>query len=324
MRPGDRIGKCFFSSNPCDRIVGKRSDLVFIAAPSGEGHHFETEKAKQVIRAAGLTPVVAVHRDLLSQNIFCEKICTSIIECRFCVVFQNEGNPNVFYEYGMMRPLRKRIISLQRHVERAPFNVQHLDTRRYQQERLGDMLAEAVDDAIAVTASLPHVSKQTLKRPASPFTTQITKLLELEGMADYTGEDLNHCILDTAFRVKQTSGQLHLVAVMEAEWNMDNVLADTVLVCRRLGRLYTTLKQAVKVKESKGWKNTNEFRRPLDLIEHANLCYATPHEFCPSDGDTIVKKIGELNESYPLPTVQVWGSDEVKRRLLEAIGRSKG
>jgi len=71
---GSGIGLCLFADRPCDRIVGRQSNVVFIAAPSKDKFHFEVDAAKEVVESANLDPVVAVHRDTLNKDVFCQKI----------------------------------------------------------------------------------------------------------------------------------------------------------------------------------------------------------------------------------------------------------
>lgn len=63
-----------------------------------------------------------------------------IIESLFCIVLLNDTmvkngiqspNPNVYYEYGLMTSLNKKIIPLQREDQKLAFNIQSLDTIKY-------------------------------------------------------------------------------------------------------------------------------------------------------------------------------------------------
>jgi len=68
--------------------------------------------AKQTLR-----PYVAVDQREFQKDIFCEKICTKIIESLFCIVILNDvtdvgdnvkkPNANVYYEYGLMTAFQK-------------------------------------------------------------------------------------------------------------------------------------------------------------------------------------------------------------------------
>ncbi len=45
MKLGEKLGLCLFANRPCDRVVGRQSDIVFIAAPSADEYHFEVDAA---------------------------------------------------------------------------------------------------------------------------------------------------------------------------------------------------------------------------------------------------------------------------------------
>lgn len=324
MTVGDKLHRCMFADHPCGRLVGRRTDTVFIAAPSAPEHHFETALAKDVVKGAKLTPEVAVHRQLLSKEVFCAKVCGPIIESRFCIVFLNEGNPNVFYEYGMMRPLHKVVIPLLREHEACPFNVRHLDTLVYVQPRLKQMLTEAVADAVAETEPRPGTSKhrKTRQLPASPLAVQVSKLLELqEGVVEYV-DGFAECAEGTMFAVKRGHDGLYLVAIVD-EWRQQEVLTDTLLVCRRLDEEYAKLKQVLKVKRTKGWTNVGELQSHIDAIDHLHFVYATSNEAPDSSKDAILVRIREMKRGFPLPTVEIWSSREVEVRSAAMAGVEK-
>jgi hypothetical protein len=74
-----------------------------------------------------------------------------IIESRFCIVFLDNLNANVFYEYGMMSSLRKPIIPLQREGERLPFNVQSLDVVKYTDDDFHEKVLKAIEMKVRET-----------------------------------------------------------------------------------------------------------------------------------------------------------------------------
>ena len=320
-KEGESVSRCLFANRPCDRVAGKQSDVVFIAAPSANEYHFEVDAAKQVVADAKLRPEVAVHKHLLSLDVFCEKICTPIVESRFCIVILNGENPNVFYEYGLMRPLRKKVISLQRQDEKPPFNVEHLDTLRYSQPRLKDLLGDAVEAAAASTASHAKPSKRGRSRPASPFASQVSKLLELEGITESTETWLQEMAAGTAFRVLQNAHGPCFVAVLEAEWRLEEAVTDTLIVCRRLEREHSTLEGVLRVKREKQWrKHTQEHQARKEAIAHVRLLFATPDEV-PDDAELALSRaIKSRGFSYPLPAVDVWTSGELTKRTRALTG----
>ncbi len=326
MKPGERLEKCLFANRPCDRIVGRQADVVFIAAPSADGYHFEVEAAKAVIASNGMQPEVAVHEQLLSEDIFCEKVCTKIIESRFCVVFLNGSNPNVFYEYGLMRPFRKRVISLLREDEKPPFNVRHLDTISYPLARLEELLRDAVTAASAATTAPPKsATRRTAKRPVSEFATRVSKLLELLGVSGAAEDWISELAEGTAFHCVGGSDGTHFVAVVEAEWYGEEIIADTLLVCRRLDREYSTRNGALRIRKSKNWhKNASEDEAHVEVIEHVRFLYATPLDVASSVVTDISGAIRDSGVGYPLPRVDLWTPQTIKDRLDGLVGKRGG
>lgn len=320
------MGRCLFASRPCERIAGARHDMVFIAAPSADEYHFEVNAAKEIVNSAGLLPEVAVHRQLLSEDIFCEKICACIIESRFCIVFINGGNPNVFYEYGLMRPLRKRVISLLRADERPAFNVGHLDTVSYQRSRLKEMLAEAVDAASEATRACVKVKKRTSSRrapSASPLAQRVSKLLELQGVLEDGEPWLRDLTSGTGFSVRRGPDGVYLVSLVETEWRLDDVLADVAVICRRAGAQWNQARRAIQFKQRKGWSKVDELQPRVDDIEHLHFLYATSVNVDASVRDIVLATIRGLGQGFPLPAVDIWTPDDVNACIARLVGTQK-
>jgi len=131
--------RCVVRDRPCGNVFGGAS-LCFVASPAAQ----HVERELDVIRAlAGdnqLEPYVAVDHYDPAMDIFCQKICTKIIEARVCVVILTEPedaqgqtfpNPNVHYEYGLMTAWRKPTIPVQREDQTLAFNIRSLDTIKY-------------------------------------------------------------------------------------------------------------------------------------------------------------------------------------------------
>ncbi|MBV8274810.1 MAG: hypothetical protein JO170_06055, partial [Verrucomicrobia bacterium] len=86
------------------------------------------ERRIEAYEAAGITAP--------GQQVFCQKICSKIIQSQFCVVFLNNENidgvettnANVYQEYGLMLGFNKFIIPFQHEDHDLPFNVAGLDT----------------------------------------------------------------------------------------------------------------------------------------------------------------------------------------------------
>lgn len=143
------IGQCFFTDEPCSKVKGT-SDTCFVAVPS-EGFKNKLDIIEEILTANKIASYVAIQNSELSKNAVCTKICGKIIESRFCIVFLDNLNANVFYEYGMMSSLRKPIIPLQREGERLPFNVQSLDVVKYDDDDFRERVLKAIETKIEET-----------------------------------------------------------------------------------------------------------------------------------------------------------------------------
>ena len=149
--PGTIHQNCVVRKQACGRIFsGAR--IAFVATPAADSVALELDIIKSVVKEFGLEPYVAIEQFDPAQDIFCQKICTKIIESQFCIVLLTDPliderpmpNPNVYYEYGLMTGFGKTIVPLQREAHRLAFNVQSLDTIKYSPRNLRSRLAEAV------------------------------------------------------------------------------------------------------------------------------------------------------------------------------------
>jgi len=143
------IGQCFFTDEPCSKVKGT-SDTCFVAVPS-KGFKDKLDVIEEILTDKRIDFYVALLNVEPSKNAFCTKICGKIIESRFCIVFLDNLNANVFYEYGMMSSLRKPIIPLQRESERLPFNVQSLDVVKYNDADFRERVLKAIETKIEET-----------------------------------------------------------------------------------------------------------------------------------------------------------------------------
>lgn len=95
-----------------------------------------------------------------AQQVFCQKICSRIIQAQFCIVLLNEDtveqsqqpNANVNMEYGLMLGFNKYVVPFQRETHKLPFNVAGLDTVKYTDTSFKAKAEVAIDLAIAQTA----------------------------------------------------------------------------------------------------------------------------------------------------------------------------
>lgn len=148
-----RINKdCIVRNQECKRIFGG-SRICFIASPSTEEVALELEIIKQKLRDVNIEPYIAVEQREFQKDIFCEKICSKIIESLFCIVILNDvkdengirkPNANVYYEYGLMTAFKKKIIPIQLEGEKLAFNIQSLDTLKYNRKDFSKQIEEAI------------------------------------------------------------------------------------------------------------------------------------------------------------------------------------
>ncbi|RKX65584.1 MAG: hypothetical protein DRP42_04515 [Tenericutes bacterium] len=132
--------KCLVRHQDCKRIF-EGSRICFVASPNSEEVALELEIIQQKLREANIEPYIAVEQREFQKDIFCEKICSKIIESQFCIVFLNDvadkvdhirkPNANVYYEYGLMTAFGKKIIPIQLEGQSLAFNIQSLDTLKY-------------------------------------------------------------------------------------------------------------------------------------------------------------------------------------------------
>jgi hypothetical protein len=105
------------------------------------------------------------------QQVFCQKICSKIIQSRFCIVLLNHEtvgtverpNPNVHMEYGLMLGFNKYIIPFQHNDYSLAFNIAGLDTVKYDAASFKARAETAIDQALSQTA--PAASG---KKPLTP------------------------------------------------------------------------------------------------------------------------------------------------------------
>ncbi len=130
---------CIVRDRPCGRIF-TGSNTCFVACPASDDVGLEIDIIKSALLDEEIEPYIAVEHFEAGRDIFCTKICTKIIESKFCVVVlsgnTNEGgivmpNANVYYEYGAMTAWKKYVIPIQRSDQKLGFNIQSFDTIKY-------------------------------------------------------------------------------------------------------------------------------------------------------------------------------------------------
>ncbi|MBL7186171.1 MAG: hypothetical protein ISS70_07575 [Phycisphaerae bacterium] len=145
--------RCLVRHQDCKRIFGG-SRTCFVACPNSDEIALELDIIRQKLREANIEPYIAVDQRDFQKDIFCEKICTKVIESLFCIVILNDvtdssdntrkPNANVYYEYGLMTAFRKRIIPVQLERHSLAFNIQSLDTLKYTHKNFSTQIEEAI------------------------------------------------------------------------------------------------------------------------------------------------------------------------------------
>jgi len=199
--------------------VAAIDDLVFIIGSGSPEFSKEIDKTKEILRGLGFDGYFA----LLSEkekglDAFCDKICSKIRSCAFCVVLLNDPiahecidketkesltihapSANVYYEFGIAVALEKKVIPLIRKDMKPPFDVQHLDAIPYAnleefQEKLRSSVKATLVKGIKpkATVKMPKLGlllvdkdgKSTKTLVAQPVITKIQKSEAQETVAN--------------------------------------------------------------------------------------------------------------------------------------------
>ena len=148
--------------------------MAFIATPAADYVQLELDIIKSKLKSFEVEPFVAVEHRKFGKDVFCEKICGKIIESLFCIVVLNDRaenignqsitipNPNVYYEYGMMTSLNKKIIPLQEKNQTLAFNIQSLDTIKYTKSNFSYEIESAIKSIFIETDQVEEKQKGAL------------------------------------------------------------------------------------------------------------------------------------------------------------------
>jgi len=152
--------KCIISNERHCKAHSVNENLVFVIGSASSDFEDDIHRIKEVMKEFNLNPYFATKEDReKGLDAFCDKICSKILQSRFCVVLANSPknklvttsfppekqiktkfpnfpayekilypSPNVWYEIGLAIGNGKRILPLFRKTsENLPFDVQHLD-----------------------------------------------------------------------------------------------------------------------------------------------------------------------------------------------------
>lgn len=183
--------KCIVRHQDCKRIFGG-SRTCFIACPNSDEIALELDVIKQKLREANIEPYIAVDERDFQKDIFCEKICTKIIESLFCITILNDvadkidgkrkPNANVYYEYGLMTAFRKKIIPVQLSTQALAFNIQSLDTLKYSPKDFSSRIEEAIK------MMLLSIDEDKNKDDNTAEETNFEWMLDLKGLIKAEGQ----------------------------------------------------------------------------------------------------------------------------------------
>ena len=226
---------CVVRDRPCGRIFSC-SNTCFIACPSSDEVGFELDSIKTALEREEIEPYIAVQHFEPAKEIFCTKICTKIIESKFCVVLlsgaTNPGgtavpNPNVYYEYGVMTAWKKFIIPLQRSDDRLAFNIQSLDTLKYTPASFKGQFEQALRMAITWTEQTEETDNE--------LADILTLYFELRGLPrhkkSWTVENTHYAAFD----------RFNYATVVQSVADVERIVYDTKAVIRRLERYIADL-----------------------------------------------------------------------------------
>jgi hypothetical protein len=228
------------------------SNTAFIACPGAESVALELDIIRSVLEHRTLEPYIAIENYDPAKDVFCEKICTKIIESKLCVVLLTdplmpEGytspNPNVYYEYGLMTAFGKRIIPLQRKDHVLAFNVRSLDTIKYNNFDLRRVFEKVLTDILEEVHNDENKSLLT----GEPIRA-LNLYMELQGY----GKTNTHIVHGTPFRhfgKPDESGNKYsnkYGLVIRNEGDFPNLRSSLTLVASRLQNLLNNKKKTLE------------------------------------------------------------------------------
>jgi len=128
----------------------RKKPFCFIALPTSLRNGSAMEYIEETLTEMNVDICKAVDNVSPAKEMWCDKICSKILESDFCIVFLNEekrkANPNVYYEYGFMSGINKKIIPIQNTKHKLQFDVSNRDTIKYsKKEELKKKLKKAIE-----------------------------------------------------------------------------------------------------------------------------------------------------------------------------------
>ncbi len=180
--------KCFIGMPSCGYVY-ESAKSCFVACPSDDEYSLKVEVIKDIVESKQYECHIALKRNDPGNFAFCTKICSKIIQSKFCIVLldpslkgkSNFPNPNVHFEYGMMISQNKFIIPLQNEKFDLSFNIFPLDTIKYNESNFKQKVTDSIDNAIEIAEG-----KQTNTQVASALN-----IITYYNMQGYQITDVN-------------------------------------------------------------------------------------------------------------------------------------
>jgi len=148
---------CFIGMPSCGYFY-ESAKSCFVACPSDAEYNLKVDVIKNIVESKQYECHIALKRDDPGNFAFCTKICSKIIQSKFCIVLLEPSkkgkaeypNPNVHFEYGMMISQNKFIIPLQDEKHDLSFNISPLDTIKYNDTNFKQKVTEIINNAIGI------------------------------------------------------------------------------------------------------------------------------------------------------------------------------
>lgn len=165
--PNDR---CILRDMAC-RARFESTRTCFIAA-STEAEEV-LDEVKEVLGQVGIEPCRPETIHLSDMQVFCENVCSKVIESLLCIAFIGGTDRAVHFEYGLMTALGKKIIPVQLGEGPATVNVHDATTIRFTRETF----AQRLDDAVRLR----------LLRSREVRTGKVRPSFDMEWVLDFLG-----------------------------------------------------------------------------------------------------------------------------------------
>jgi len=283
--------QCLVRHQDCKRIFGG-SRTCFVACPNSDEIALELDIIRQKLREANIEPYIAIDQRDFQKDIFCEKICTKIIESLFCIAILNDvtdpndntrkPNANVYYEYGLMTAFRKRIIPIQLNRHTLAFNIQSLDTLKYTHKDFSSQIEEAIRMTLLDMEADQSNKDEVAAEDNVEWTLDIMGLVRAEERFRFKHERvLMSRSLGFSPYIKPENGGLFYVGIFDPLEAEKEVLLRTKMLtlriknyCQQLQKDLSDMEQVLMVRPRRSYvdeKHTETAKIISDLSEASIL-----------------------------------------------------